>query len=76
MAKHANEVIAFHLGWNITDVTEGKYQRYSSPSVYVCGNDYYCCPTEKQKLPKDFDWKKVGEHYGRAVYRAEPERVV
>lgn len=73
MAKHANELIAFHLGWNITDVSEGRYQptRYSSPGVYVCGDDYYCCPSANQKLPKGFHWEKVGEHYGRTVYRAE-----
>lgn len=76
MAKHGSEIIAFHLGWNMPDVTDGVYQasRYASPRVYVCADDYYCAPTERQKLPKDdFDWKEVGEHYGRKVYRSVPK---
>lgn len=72
MAKHANEIIGIHLGWDINDVTDGRYQpsRYFNPSVYVGSNDYYCAPTAKQKLPKGWDWKEVGEYYGRKVYEA------
>lgn len=73
MAKTAPEIIAFHLGWDIREVSEGRYQRYSSPSVYVCGNDYFCAPTAKQRLPEDISekpWLEVGEYYGRKVYRA------
>jgi hypothetical protein len=51
MAMQAPEIIAFYLGWNVTDVSDGKYQRYRNPAVYVCGNDYYCAPSAKQKLP-------------------------
>jgi hypothetical protein len=75
MAKHGSEIIAFHLGCDIRDVTDGRYQpsRYSNPPVYVCGEDYFCAPTERQELPgQDFDWKQVGEWYGRKVYRAQP----
>lgn len=72
MAKHANEIIAFHLGWDIRDLTDGRYQPtlYQNPSVYVASDDYFCAPTEKQKLPKGFKWEAVGEHYGRKVYRS------
>jgi hypothetical protein len=78
MIKRANEIIAFRLGWDIGDVTDGRYQpsRYQNPSVYVCGDDYYCAPTAKQKLPKGFNWKPDGEHYGRTVYCAEPDAVI
>lgn len=72
-AKTAAEIIAFHLGWNWDDVREGLYQRHRSPGVYVCSNDYYCCPTARQKLPKGFNWIKVATEYGRDVYRAQPE---
>jgi hypothetical protein len=73
-SKRANEIIGFHLGWDIADVTAGIYQpsRYSSPRVYVCGNDYFCCPSGSQKLPTGFEWKRVGSYYGRDVHRAEP----
>lgn len=78
MAKHANEIIGFHLSWDMADVSAGRYQstRYSSPGVYVCGEDYFCCPSGSQKLPKGWNWQKVGEYYGRTVYRAEPEKAV
>lgn len=72
MAKTAPEIIATHLGWDMPEVSEGRYQRYSAPGVYVCGNDYFCAPTARQSPPKGWDWQKVGEHYGRAVYRAAP----
>jgi hypothetical protein len=72
MAKHANEIIAFHFGWDIKDVSDGRYQpsRFSNPSIYVVGEDYYCAPTAKQKLPKDFKWTEIAEWYDRKVYRA------
>lgn len=44
--RTAANIIAFHFGWNITDVSEGRYQstRYASPSIYVLGDDYYAAP--------------------------------
>ena len=72
MAKTAPEIIAFHIGWDMAEVSESRYQRHTAPGVYVCGSDYFCAPTKSQKPPKGFDWQKVGEHYGRPVYRAAP----
>ena len=75
MAKTAPEIIGFHLGWDIRDVSDGRYQRYAAPSVYACGGDYFCCPTAGQKLPKgisDKPWEKAGTYYGRDVYRVSP----
>lgn len=75
MAKRASEIIAFHLCWNISDVTEGRYQRYTAPSVYVCANDYFCCPAGNQSPPKgvsENEWQKVGSYYGRNVWRVSP----
>ncbi len=64
-SKTAPEIIAFHLGWNMPDVVEGRYQRHASPGIYVC------CPTHRQKLPNGFNWIEVGNHYNRAVFRAQ-----
>lgn len=75
MAKRANEIIAFHLGWDIKEVSDGRYQRYSSPNIYVCGGSYFASPTKGQKLPStvsDNEWKLVGEYYGREVWRVDP----
>lgn len=71
MAKQAPEIIAFHLGWDVADVSEGRYQRYTNPSVYVCGEAYYCAPTAKQKLPADVcdEWVEDGTQYGRKIYK-------
>ncbi len=73
--KTAPEIIGVHLGWDIRDVTEGRYQRYTAPSVYVCGSNYFCCPTASQKLPtgvSENEWEKAGTYYGRDVWRVEP----
>jgi hypothetical protein len=78
MAKTAPEIIGFHLGWDIRDVTDGRYQRYTAPGVYVCGDHYYCSPTAQQKPPHlgvkgdtPTAWEKVGTYYNRDVYRTK-----
>lgn len=78
--RTAPEIIATHLGWNITDVSDGIYQHYT-PTVYVCGNDYYCCPPKSNgRLPnikghgETTPWKKVGTYFERDVYEYIPEK--
>lgn len=70
--RTAPEIIGFHLGWDMRDVSEGRYQpsRYCNPAVYVASEDYFCAPTGKQKLPAGFAWERVGEYYGRRVFRS------
>jgi hypothetical protein len=74
MAKRANEIIAFHLGWDIREVSDGRYQNYTSPGVYVCSESYFAAPTKGQKLPRvsEKEWYLVGEYYGREVWRVDP----
>lgn len=76
MAKTAPEIIGFALGWDMADVKDGLYQRHRAPGVYVCGDDYYCCPTTKQKLPEPPGgaWGAIGIFYGRAVFCSEALR--
>jgi hypothetical protein len=70
------EIIAFHFCSDISEVRDMVYQptRYRNPYVYVWGEDYYCCPTERQKPPQGFDfddtfkWESIATHYGRTVY--------
>jgi len=77
--RTAAEIIAFHFSCDIKDVSEGRYQstRFSDPAVYVMGEDYFCCPKAGQKpavdkqFPDRWDWKEIGEWYGRKVYRAK-----
>lgn len=73
--RTAPEIIGTHLGWDIRDVSEGRYQRYTAPNVYVCGNAYFCAPTAGQKPPAGVSenaWELVGTYYGRQVFRALP----
>ena len=77
--RSAAEIIAFHFCADIADVREMIYQPtvYANPNVYCWGDDYYCCPTARQKLPSDphfddtFKWIAVGHHYGRTVYESK-----
>jgi len=74
--RTAAEIIGFHFGWDIADVSECRYQstRYFSPSIYTLGENYYAAPSNNQP-PKSMKglWKEVGEHYGRKVFEMEPE---
>lgn len=69
--RSAQECIAFRLGWNITDVSDNRYQagRQTIP-VYTIGETYMCCPPAGAKPPKGWDWQPDGESYGRVVYSA------
>ncbi|WP_243211117.1 hypothetical protein JQ760_028235 (plasmid) [Klebsiella pneumoniae] len=51
----AASAIAEHLGWNLPDVTETRYQSTRNrQSIYVIGNDYMTgCAVGKK--PKAFD---------------------
>lgn len=76
MAKTAPEIIGLHLCSDMREVSEGRYQKYASPGVYVVGRFYYCCPTSAQKPPhlggdEPTSWEKVGTYYGRNVFRTE-----
>jgi hypothetical protein len=79
--RSAAEIIAFHFCSDIGEVRDMVYQptRYRNPYVYCWGEDYFCCPTDRQKLPKHrddiddgFKWVEVATYYGRKVYRAKP----
>lgn len=72
MAKRASEIIAFQIGYDAAEMSEYRYQstRYQV-AVYAIGDNYYCAPTPGKKLPDvGYKWEKIGEPYGRPVYRA------
>lgn len=74
--RTAANIIGFHFGWDIRDVSETRYQpsRYSNPAIYVIGQDYVAAPANNLP-PKNMkgDWKEIGEHYGRKVFLLTPE---
>jgi hypothetical protein len=72
--RTAPEIIAYHLGWDIADLHDYRYQstRYANPSVYALESGYYTCP-QKGKIPTHdmgAPWRMVGEYYGRKVFRS------
>jgi hypothetical protein len=79
MAKRrtAPEIIGFHFGWDMGEVSDTRYQptRYQSPSIYVIGNDYVAAPATNTP-PKNMPgaWVEIGEHYGRKVFCLSPDK--
>lgn len=75
--RTAPEIIAFHFCSDIRDISDGRYQptRYTAPAIYTVGEDYYCCPSGSQKLPKGFAWEKLATYYGRDIYCATLSKV-
>lgn len=73
--RTAAEIIGFHFGWDMRDVSDTRYQstRYVSPAVYVIGQDYYAAPSNNQppKYEVGKPWVFVAEHYGRKIFCAE-----
>jgi hypothetical protein len=71
--RTAPEIIAIHFCSDIRDITEGRYQRYASPAVYVVGNDYYAAPANNATPRHDVGgpWQEIAQYYGRKVFRAE-----
>lgn len=77
----ASLIIAEVLNCDWDEVRESIYQStvYRAPRVYSWDDNpwsYLCCPTAKQKLPKEFKWELIGEspfsyHKGRPVYGAK-----
>ena len=69
------EIIAFHFGWDMSEVSETRYQstRFSSPAVYVISDDYYTAPSDN-KPPKYVvgkAWVEIAEWYGRKIFCSE-----
>lgn len=76
MAKSAKEIIATHLGWDMADMEEYRYQSTQlQDAAYTSGDDYYTCPPKGRKPSgkdrwgeKVFNWQPDGELFGRTIY--------
>lgn len=72
--RTAPEIIGFHFGSDMRDISESRYQptRYSSPAIYTIGNDYYAAPSDNRP-PRNMpgSWKEIAEYYGRKIYCLE-----
>ena len=75
--RTAPEIIAFHFGWDMREVSETRYHptRISNPAVYVIGDDYYAAPADN-RAPKHQvgrPWEEFAEYYGRKIFRSAVE---
>ncbi len=80
MLKTSKEALANHLGWDIADLKDARYQstQYNSP-VYSISNDYFCATPEGKAPAKPmrkgvdpFNWVEVPSfvnQYGFKIYK-------
>ena len=67
--------VATHIGWDVADVRDMRYQPgHQSTAVFSIHDGYYCAPANG-KPPKGWNWERVGETNGRAVFFAGTEIV-
>lgn len=72
--------LAEHLGWNMSDVTDYRYQQSKNRhAIYVICDDYMtACPVGKSPKPFEFHtWQKldswITKPYGWEIYKAIPD---
>ena len=79
MTKRANEIIAFHLGMDLAEMPEYRYQptKWRNPAIYSFGDDGFWAAPASGKMPEDYcdfsDWKHVATVYGRKIFQAVSE---
>lgn len=68
--RSAAEVIGFHIGWDIRDVSDCRYQAgRTSCAVYAIGDCYMCAPPAGQPPPNGWHWiPEPAQVYFRTVY--------
>ena len=64
MAKRAAEVIAETLGWDVKEMSDYRYQRYTSPAVYSIGERYFAAHPTKPKHEVGQDWREHTDQFG------------
>lgn len=73
--RTAPEIIGFHFGWDMRDVSETRYQptRYVNPAIYSMGDSYFAAPSNNA-TPKHIvggPWECIAEYYGRKIFRSK-----
>ena len=73
--RTAAELIAYHVGWDMAEMSEYRYQstRFVSPAIYTVADSYYAAPTAANvsRLRKGYaglKWQCVGQEYGREIW--------
>lgn len=69
--RSAAEIIGFHLGWDMREVSECRYQptRFANPAIYSVGDRYFAAPSNNVMPKADVgEWNYLAEHYGRKIF--------
>ena len=76
--RAAPEIIGFHFGSDMREISDGRYQRYANPAIYVFGNDYYAAHSNNTPPKHNVGgpWQEIAEYYGRKIYCADAEQSV
>jgi len=63
--KRAETVIAESLGWDIQELRECRYQRYTAPAVYAVGGRYFAASVNKPKHDDvGIEWVEHSDQFG------------
>jgi hypothetical protein len=63
--KRATTIIAETLGWDVKEVSEYRYQRYTNPAVYSIGDFYLAVhPTKPKHNDVGGEWREHTDQFG------------
>ena len=63
--KRASEVIAETIGYDVKEMSEYRYQRYTRPAVYSIGDRYFAAhPTKPKHNDVGGEWREHSDQFG------------
>lgn len=62
--KRANEILAETLGWDVREVSDYRYQKYTDPVVYSIGDRYFAVHATKPKHEVGKEWVMHTDQFG------------
>lgn len=64
--KTAADMIAETLGWDVSELRQCRYQRYTSPMVYAIGNRYFAASRGKPRHTdvSESPWCEHSDQFG------------
>ncbi len=76
--KRANTILAETFGWDASEVSDYRYQRYASPAVYAIGDKYFAVSKVAPRHKVGGVWRKHTDQFfteegGSAVWVCDAE---
>ena len=66
--KRSNTILAETFGWDISEVSEYRYQRYTAPTVYAIGDQYFAVAKDKPKHTVGGEWRQHTDQFFAAPH--------